>query len=60
MMRTLPIVAFVLFASVTSVLALEIPRSASQDSRVRFVNYQPFNIRGRRHLAIIRTGRIRV
>ncbi|NSZ61114.1 P-type conjugative transfer protein VirB9 (plasmid) [Agrobacterium tumefaciens] len=43
-MRTLPIVAFVLFASVTSVLALEIPRSASQDSRVRFVNYQPFNI----------------
>ncbi|WP_410468922.1 P-type conjugative transfer protein VirB9 [Agrobacterium tumefaciens] len=44
MMRTLPIVAFVLFASVTSVLALEIPRSASQDSRVRFVNYQPFNI----------------
>lgn len=44
MMRTLPIVAFVLFASVTSVLALEIPRGASQDSRVRFVNYQPFNI----------------
>lgn len=44
MMRTLAIVAFVLFASVTSVLALEIPRSASQDSRVRFVNYQPFNI----------------
>jgi type IV secretion system protein VirB9 len=25
-------------------LALEIPRGASQDSRVRFVNYQPFNI----------------
>nr|WP_144405863.1 P-type conjugative transfer protein VirB9 [Brucella anthropi] len=24
--------------------ALEIPHSASQDSRVRFVNYQPFNI----------------
>ncbi len=44
MMRNVPIVAFVLFASVTSVLALEIPRSASQDSRVRFVNYQPFNI----------------
>lgn len=44
MMRTSPIVAFVLFASVTSVLALEIPRGASQDSRVRFVNYQPYNI----------------
>ncbi len=26
--------------------ALEIPHSASQDSRVRFVNYQPFNITG--------------
>lgn len=44
MMRTVPIVAFVLSISMSSALALEIPRGASQDSRVRFVNYQPFNI----------------
>ncbi len=44
MMRNVPIVAFVLSVSMTSALALEIPRGASQDSRVRFVNYQPYNI----------------
>ncbi|QTG17018.1 P-type conjugative transfer protein VirB9 (plasmid) [Agrobacterium tumefaciens] len=44
MMRNVPIVAFVLFVSIPPALALEIPRGASQDSRVRFVNYQPFNI----------------
>ncbi|MFJ1311355.1 P-type conjugative transfer protein VirB9 [Agrobacterium sp. P15N1-A] len=44
MMRSVPIVAFVLFVSMSPALALEIPRGASQDSRVRFVNYQPFNI----------------
>jgi len=44
MMRTAPIVALVLSISMSPALALEIPRGASQDSRVRFVNYQPFNI----------------
>ncbi|MBY5604140.1 P-type conjugative transfer protein VirB9 [Rhizobium leguminosarum] len=28
----------------TPALALDIPRSASQDSRIRFVDYQPYNI----------------
>ncbi len=44
MMRNVPIVAFALSVSMSSVFALEIPRGASQDSRVRFVNYQPYNI----------------
>lgn len=44
MMRTTPIVMIVLSISMSSALALEIPRGASQDSRVRFVNYQPYNI----------------
>lgn len=44
MMRSVPIVAFVLSVFMSPALALEIPRGASQDSRVRFVNYQPFNI----------------
>ncbi|OWV98850.1 P-type conjugative transfer protein VirB9 [Rhizobium sp. R693] len=44
MMRSVAIVAFVLLVSMSPALALEIPRGASQDSRVRFVNYQPFNI----------------
>lgn len=44
MMRSVGIVAFFLSVSMSSALALEIPRGASQDSRVRFVNYQPFNI----------------
>ncbi|RVT74341.1 P-type conjugative transfer protein VirB9 [Agrobacterium sp. CNPSo 2736] len=43
-MRNVPIVAFALSVSMSSVFALEIPRGASQDSRVRFVNYQPYNI----------------
>jgi type IV secretion system protein VirB9 len=35
----------VLFTGAASIAhALEIPRGASQDSRVRFVNYQPYNI----------------
>jgi type IV secretion system protein VirB9 len=44
MMRTVLIAACILSVSASSVPALEIPRGASQDSRVRFVNYQPFNI----------------
>nr|WP_206735304.1 P-type conjugative transfer protein VirB9 [Rhizobium leguminosarum] len=28
----------------TTALALEVPRGASQDSRVRFIDYQPYNI----------------
>ena len=44
MMRSLPIAAFVLSISMSPALALEVPRGASQDSRVRFVDYQPFNI----------------
>ncbi|WP_416068621.1 P-type conjugative transfer protein VirB9 (plasmid) [Rhizobium sp. YTUHZ045] len=29
---------------VSSALALEVPRGATQDNRIRFVNYQPYNI----------------
>ncbi|MBW9075059.1 P-type conjugative transfer protein VirB9 [Agrobacterium salinitolerans] len=43
-MRSVPMVAIVLSVFMSPALALEIPRGASQDSRVRFVNYQPFNI----------------
>ncbi|TQN59963.1 P-type conjugative transfer protein VirB9 [Agrobacterium tumefaciens] len=43
-MRSVAIVAFVLSVFMSPALALEIPRGASQDSRVRFVNYQPYNI----------------
>ncbi|KXF77891.1 type IV secretion system protein VirB9 [Paramesorhizobium deserti] len=43
-MRTAAIFAFLLAGSAFSALALEIPRGSSQDSRVRFVNYQPYNI----------------
>lgn len=43
-MRTLAIVTFLLAGSASTALALEIPRGASQDSRVRFVDYQPYNI----------------
>ena len=43
-MRFPIIVTFFLASSVSSVLALEIPTTASQDSRVRFVSYQPYNI----------------
>ncbi len=42
-MRTVALVA-VLMASMSWAIALEIPTGASQDSRVRFVNYQPYNI----------------
>lgn len=44
MMRTAPIAALALSIFMSPALALEIPRGASQDSRVRFVNYQPYNI----------------
>ncbi|MHB0953394.1 MAG: P-type conjugative transfer protein VirB9 [Allorhizobium sp.] len=44
MMRIPPILALILTVSMSPALALEIPRGASQDSRVRFVNYQPYNI----------------
>ncbi|HCL63636.1 MAG TPA: P-type conjugative transfer protein VirB9 [Rhizobium sp.] len=43
-MRIPPILALILTVSMSPALALEIPRGASQDSRVRFVNYQPYNI----------------
>lgn len=39
------IIPFALAAGLsTSAFALDIPRGASQDSRVRFVDYQPYNI----------------
>lgn len=43
-MRTAAILALFLVGSASMTLALEIPRGASQDSRVRFVDYQPYNI----------------
>ena len=43
-MRTAAILTLLLAGSASTVLALEIPRGASQDSRVRFVDYQPYNI----------------
>jgi type IV secretion system protein VirB9 len=43
-MRIGAIVALLLAGSTSTALALEIPRGASQDSRVRFVDYQPYNI----------------
>ncbi|YCI04538.1 P-type conjugative transfer protein VirB9 [Ensifer sp. D2-11] len=43
-MRTTAIFALILCSSAATALALEIPRGASQDSRVRFVDYQPYNI----------------
>lgn len=43
-MRTIAIATLLLAASASTALALEIPRGASQDSRVRFVDYQPYNI----------------
>ena len=44
MMRTPIILTVVLLVLALPALALEIPSGASQDSRVRFVNYQPYNI----------------
>ncbi|MBY3513370.1 P-type conjugative transfer protein VirB9 [Rhizobium laguerreae] len=39
------LIAFFLVASLSSTAhALDIPRGASQDSRIRFVDYQPYNI----------------
>lgn len=43
-MRTTFIATLLLTTSASTALALEIPRGASQDSRVRFVDYQPYNI----------------
>ncbi|WP_042775547.1 TrbG/VirB9 family P-type conjugative transfer protein [Sinorhizobium fredii] len=43
-MRTAAIFALLLAGSAFSALALEIPRGASQDSRVRFVDYQPYDV----------------
>ncbi|CAN7736848.1 P-type conjugative transfer protein VirB9 [Rhizobium leguminosarum] len=44
-MRQRLLIALFLAASLSSTaLALETPRSASQDSRIRFVDYQPYNI----------------
>ncbi|MCA1493305.1 P-type conjugative transfer protein VirB9 [Ensifer sp. NBAIM29] len=43
-MRTAFVATLLLTASASKALALEIPRGASQDSRVRFVDYQPYNI----------------
>ncbi|MDH2091905.1 P-type conjugative transfer protein VirB9 [Rhizobium pusense] len=43
-MRTLTILMVVLHVLALPALALEVPSGASQDSRVRFVNYQPYNI----------------
>lgn len=44
MMRTPTILMVVLHVLALPALALEVPSGASQDSRVRFVNYQPYNI----------------
>ena len=44
MMRTPTILTVVLHVLALPALALEVPSGASQDSRVRFVNYQPYNI----------------
>jgi len=43
-MRIVAIFAFILAGPATTAYALEIPRGASQDSRIRFVDYQPYNI----------------
>ncbi|MDX0015346.1 P-type conjugative transfer protein VirB9 [Sinorhizobium meliloti] len=43
-MRTTFIATLLLTAAAPTALALEIPRGATQDSRVRFVDYQPYNI----------------
>jgi len=43
-MRTTFIATLLLTTSASTALALEIPRGASQDGRVRFVDYQPYNI----------------
>lgn len=44
MIRPAGFLALFFAGTFSSALALEIPTGASQDSRVRFVNYQPYNI----------------
>ena len=44
MIRKSILLALLVAGAASSALALDIPRGASQDSRVRFVNYQPYNI----------------
>ncbi|MBY5822051.1 P-type conjugative transfer protein VirB9 [Rhizobium leguminosarum] len=44
-MKPTVLIALTMVASLsTTALALDIPRGASQDSRIRFVEYQPYNI----------------
>jgi type IV secretion system protein VirB9 len=43
-MRDTIILTLLLAGAASTASALEIPRGASQDSRVRFVDYQPYNI----------------
>ncbi|NKF33099.1 P-type conjugative transfer protein VirB9, partial [Pseudomonas sp. BGM005] len=44
-MRSHVFLPLILAGSLSSpVLALETPRGAAQDSRIRFVDYQPYNI----------------
>ncbi|MGR9466310.1 P-type conjugative transfer protein VirB9 [Rhizobium leguminosarum] len=44
-MKQSSLIALILVAGLsTTALALDIPRGASQDSRVRFIDYQPYNI----------------
>ena len=43
-MRTIAIISLLLAANASTALALAIPRGGPQDSRVRFVDYQPYNI----------------
>lgn len=44
MIRKIIFATALLTGAASTATALDIPRGASQDSRVRFVNYQPFNI----------------
>lgn len=44
MIRKIILATALIAGAASSAVALEIPRGASQDSRVRFVNYQPYNI----------------
>lgn len=43
-MRKTSILGLILAGAASAAFALEIPRGAAQDSRVRFVDYQPYNI----------------
>ncbi|MBY3306585.1 P-type conjugative transfer protein VirB9 [Rhizobium laguerreae] len=43
-MKQSVLIALLVAGLSTTALALDIPRSASQDSRIRFVDYQPYNI----------------